>query len=90
LPEEAHVHVLADEDHKETSSGEFDFLPQSPLHSPVYEDESLATPTIETKLRLHEEAIKYFAHSAKCQAIALSMRATSPILPFSTIPTSFE
>ena len=64
--------------------------PNSPLHSPVYEDEAISSPTVESKMRLHDEATKQFAHSAKCQAIALAMQATSPILPFSTIPITFE
>jgi hypothetical protein len=51
---------------------------------------AFSTPTLETHNRLREEATKLFAHSAKCQSIALTMHATSPILPFSTIPITFE
>jgi hypothetical protein len=48
------------------------------------------TPTVECFNRLREEATKEFGHSAKCQSIALTMHDTSPILPFSTIPITFE
>ena len=54
----------------------------------VAEDES--TPTNETVGSFANEAAKMFTKAAECQAVALSIENSSPILPFSTISLAFE
>ena len=54
----------------------------------VAEDES--TPTSETVGSFANEAAKMFSKAAECQAVALSIENSSPILPFSTISLAFE
>ena len=54
----------------------------------VAEDES--TPTNETVGSFANEAAKMFSKAAECQAVALSIENSSPILPFTTISLAFE
>ena len=54
----------------------------------VAEDES--TPTNETVGSFANEAAKMFTKAAECQAVALSIENSSPILPFTTISLAFE
>ena len=54
----------------------------------IAEDES--TPTNETVGSFANEAAKMFTKAAECQAVALSIENSSPILPFSTISLAFE
>ena len=54
----------------------------------VAEDES--TPTNETVGSFANEAAKMFSKAAECQAVALSIESSSPVLPFTTIALAFE
>ncbi len=53
-------------------------------------EEKERTPTEATEASVLDEATRMFRRASECQAIALSMQASSPILPFTTIPLCFE
>eukprot|EP00096_Caligus_rogercresseyi_P009540 TRINITY_DN3245_c0_g1_i2.p1 TRINITY_DN3245_c0_g1~~TRINITY_DN3245_c0_g1_i2.p1 ORF type:complete len:911 (+),score=237.41 TRINITY_DN3245_c0_g1_i2:189-2921(+) len=60
-------------------------------HDTVHiKEESEITPSEESRNFLLEEAKKLFSRSSNCHAISLSVQASSPILPFTTIPLVFE
>ena len=53
-------------------------------------EEAERTPTEATNRTLVDEATRMFSRASECQAIALSLQASSPILPFTTVPMCFE
>ena len=53
-------------------------------------EETEKTPTELTAQSMVDEAGRMFTRAAECHAIALALHATSPILPFTTVPMSFE
>lgn len=55
---------------------------------PLDEDEK--TPTEATGQSLFDESTRLFQRSAECQAIALKLISSSPILPFTSIPFCFD
>lgn len=55
-----------------------------------FRDETEKTPTEATSVTILEEATRMFTRASECQAIALSLHKSSPILPFTTIPLCFE
>lgn len=52
--------------------------------------ETEKTPTEATSQTLLDEATRMYKRAAECHSIALALQATSPILPFTTIPLCFE
>lgn len=52
--------------------------------------ESEFTPTEETVAGFNIEAAKLYEMAAECHSIALSVQSSAPVVPFSTIPLSFE
>ena len=56
----------------------------------LLKEETERTPTDATTQTLLEEAARIYRRASECQAIALSLQASSPILPFTTIPMCFE
>jgi len=80
-------------DENETySDQEFDNeFREIPTFQPDYmKIESEFTPTEETVAGFNKEAAKLYEMAAECHAIALSVQASAPIVPFSTIPLAFE
>ena len=53
-------------------------------------DLSLIIISIINLLIFFQEAAKLYEMAAECHAIALSVQASAPIVPFSTIPLAFE
>jgi tetratricopeptide (TPR) repeat protein len=53
-------------------------------------EETERTPTDATSKTLLDEATRMFRRASECHAIALSLQASSPILPFTTISLCFE
>jgi len=73
------------------SDQEFDEFREIPTFQPDYmKIESEFTPTEETVAGFNKEAAKLYEMAAECHAIALSVQASAPIVPFSTIPLAFE
>lgn len=56
----------------------------------ILKEESEISPTQETMAGFNHEAAKLYESAAECHAIALSVQATSPLLPFSSVPLAFE
>ena len=52
--------------------------------------ESESTPTEETVEGFNKEAAKLYAMAAECHSIALSVQSSTPIVPFASIPLTFE
>ena len=55
-----------------------------------FREETERTPTEATSVTILEEATRMFKRASECQAIALALQKSSPILPFTTIPLCFE
>jgi len=56
----------------------------------TFREEKERTPDEASRTSLLDEAARMFRRAAECQAIALSLQASSPIVPYSTIPLCFE